>query len=553
MHASPDFTARDTSRRAACDTAPDGGRPARPQRPRNVLFIMCDQLRRDYLSCYGHPTLRTPNIDWLAGRGVRFDQAYVQGAVCGPSRMSIYTGRYVSSHGSIFNFVPLRATEQGLGDYLRPAGIRCAVVGKTHIEGDAQGLARLGVKPDSMQGMLAAEGGFEPYVRDDGIWPFDGPQGLNQYDMYLRAKGYAGTNLWHEQANSAVGDAGELLSGWHMRHADRPARIAEADSETAFMTDRAMDFIRARGEQPWCLHLSYIKPHWPYMAPAPYHKMYGPQDILPAQRSQRELDDAHPVTDGYRQWEVSRSFCNDAVRRRVIPAYMGLVRQIDDHLGRLFDFLRRHGRLDDTLIVFASDHGDYLGDHWLGEKELFHDTVSRIPLIVYDPTPQADARRGSVERSLAEAIDIVPTILDALGVPIPDHIIEGRSLLPTLHGRQDASWRSAAFSEFNFGFRDSVRVPLARTVDQCHAMVVYDGRWKYVHYDGLPPHLFDLHNDPQEFEDRGRDPGLQGRRAEMKERLFEWMFRRKRHPTIGLEQAHAYHAQEQKAVHIGAW
>ncbi|GAB2906375.1 sulfatase-like hydrolase/transferase [Paralcaligenes ginsengisoli] len=525
----------------------------RDKHPRNVLFIMCDQLRRDYLSCYGHPTLRTPNIDWLAGRGVRFDKAYVQGAVCGPSRMSIYTGRYVSSHGAIFNFVPLRASERGLGDYLREAGIRTAVVGKTHIESDVEGMSRLGIQFDTMKAVIASEGGFEPYVRDDGIWPFDGPKGLNQYDMYLRAKGYTGTNLWHEHANSSRGENSELLSGWNLRNANQPAHIEEPDSETAFMTDRAMDFIRARGDQPWCLHLSYIKPHWPYIAPAPYHNMYGPEDILPVIRSQTELEDTHPVTNGYRQWDVSRSFSIEAVRQRVVPTYMGLIRQIDDHLGRLFEFLRQHGRLEDTLIVFTSDHGDYLGDHWLGEKELFHDTVSRVPLIIYDPSAQADTRRGSSDSSLVESIDILPTILDSLGIAIPEHIIEGRSLKSHLHGTSPTHWRESIFSEFNFGFRDSVRGPLGRSVDRCHGIVAFDGRWKYVHYDGLPPHLFDLHNDPNELEDRGKDNALNDVKADMKDCLFDWMFQRKRHPTISLAAADAYHAREQRAVKIGLW
>jgi arylsulfatase A-like enzyme len=319
------------------------------------------------------------------------------------------------------------------------------------------------------------------------------------------------------------------------------------------MTDRAMDFIRARGDQSWCLHLSYIKPHWPYMAPAPYHAMFGAEDILPANRSDREKRDTHPVTKGYRDWDVSRTFSTESVRQRVIPTYMGLIRQIDDNLGRLFEFLRRNGRLDDTLIVFTSDHGDYLGDHWLGEKELFHDTVARVPLIIYDPCTQADARRGSVDTSLVESIDILPTILDSLDITIPDHIVEGRSLKSHLHGTHITSWRDAAFSEFNFGFRDSVRIPLNRSADRCHSVVVTDNRWKYVHYDGLPPHLFDLQEDPNELDDRGQDAALNGVRAQMKDRLFDWMFQRKRHPTITLAEADSYHSREYQAVKIVMW
>ena len=124
-------------------TKPSATTTAKPLR--NVLFIMCDQLRADYLACYGHPGIRTPHIDALARRGLRFTQAYVQGSVCGASRMSTYTGRYVSSHGSIWNFGPLSVGQKTLGDHLRPHGVRCAVVGKTHVEPDIEGAQRLGL------------------------------------------------------------------------------------------------------------------------------------------------------------------------------------------------------------------------------------------------------------------------------------------------------------------------------------------------------------------------------------------------------------------------
>src|SRR5690606_31999903 len=142
----------------------------------------------------------------------------------------------------------------------------------------------------------------------------------------------------------------------------------------------AMDFIDDAGEQPWCLHLSYIKPHWPYIAPAPYHAMYGPQHVLPAVRSERERAEAHPVYRAFMQEPVSRAFSRDEARATVIPAYMGLVKQIDDHFGRRLRFLEAQDLLERTMVVFTSDHGDYLGDHWLGEKELFHDASVRIPL-----------------------------------------------------------------------------------------------------------------------------------------------------------------------------
>ena len=140
---------------------------------------MCDQLRWDYLSCAGHPTLATPNIDDLAAKGVRFTRAYVQSPVCGASRMSFYTGRYVASHGATWNGVPLKVGEMTLGDYLRPLGVQAVLAGKTHMRADTEGMRRLGINPGSIIGVRVAECGFEPFDRDDGLHA-EGPDG--RYD-----------------------------------------------------------------------------------------------------------------------------------------------------------------------------------------------------------------------------------------------------------------------------------------------------------------------------------------------------------------------------------
>ncbi|WP_175721190.1 alkaline phosphatase family protein [Burkholderia anthina] len=496
---------------------------------KNILFVMCDQLRWDYLSCYGHPTLATPNIDGLARRGVRFDRAYVQSPVCGPSRMSYYTGRYVSSHRAYWNFVPLPIGELTIGDYLRPHGMRVALAGKTHMVPDAAGMQRLGVVKGSDQAVLLEECGFEPFDRDDGIHPgLFGSRVETPYCEYLRGKGYEGDNPWHDYANSAEGPNGEILSGWKMRNAALPARINEEDSETPYMVDRAIEFIREQGEQPWFLHLSLIKPHWPYIVPAPYNAMYGKQDVKPVVRSEAEREVPHPVYAAFMKHEESVSFSRDVVRDTVIPTYMGLVKQIDDCLGRLIAFLRETGREDDTMIVFTSDHGDYLGDHWLGEKELFHDAASRVPLIIVDPRRSADPTRGTSQQRLVEAIDLLPTFLDAVGVETPTHIVEGRSLQPLLHGMLDQPWRDAVFSEFDYSFRSRTRALLGRDLDGCRCFMAFDGRWKYIHYDGFRPQLFDLSNDPGELVDLGDDAAHASVRERMHERLFDWL----RHRTL---------------------
>ncbi|MDT0512747.1 MULTISPECIES: alkaline phosphatase family protein [unclassified Halomonas] len=503
------------------------------QKTPNILFIMADQLRADYLSCNGHPHIHTPHIDALAARGVNFTKAYCQAPVCGPSRMSFYTGRYAISHGASYNNVPLRVDERTIGDYLRPQGYRTALVGKTHMRRDEEGMSRLGLDPDSSRGVLISQCGFEPYERDDGLHPDQSADPDLPYNRYLREHGYAGDNPWHSAANSAEGQGGELLSGWYMRHSHLPARVREEHSETAYTTMRAMDFITEAGDSPWCLHLSYIKPHWPYMAPAPYHAMYGQKDILPAVRSEQEREQPHPVLEAFMNHPESLEFSRVEVRERVIPAYMGLISQLDDHIGRLMAFLEERGQLDNTLIVFTSDHGDYLGDHWLGEKEMFHEPSSRIPMIVVDPSPQADATRGTVSDRLVEAIDLVPTFIDYGGGDsrAHDHVLEGYSLQPLLRGEEISRWRTHAFSEADFAWRPA-RLTLSLAPDQARAFMVTDGRWKYVHYEHHRPQLFDLKSDPDELHDlageRRHDETLQS----LQDALGDWARKRNSRITV---------------------
>ncbi len=222
---------------------------------RNVLFIMCDQLRADYLSCMGHKTLQTPHIDALAADGVTFDRAYVQSPICGPSRMSFYTGRYTFTHGSTWNNVPLSVAEWTIGDYLRPLGVRTALAGKTHMAADREGMARLNIDPWSELGVPLSECGFEPFVRDDGLHPTGFVDPDLAYNAYLRSLGYNDENPWQDLANSGEGPDGEILNGWHMRHSNQAARVPEEHSETAWMTNQAMQFIEQAGDDRWCLYL----------------------------------------------------------------------------------------------------------------------------------------------------------------------------------------------------------------------------------------------------------------------------------------------------------
>ena len=522
---------------------------------KNILFIMCDQLRYDHLSCFGHPTLKTPNLDALAARGMVFDRAYVQSPVCGPSRMSYYTGRYVHAHGASWNFVPLKAGEMTIGDHLRPLGVRSVLVGKTHMRADLAGMSRLGIDPASVIGRRIAECGFDAYERDDGIHPYSGHDPDPRYNDYLRAQGYGGDNPWESWANSAVDTDGTVRSGWFLKYSNLPARVPDEHSETPYITRRAMDFISEAGEQPWCLHLSYIKPHWPYLAPAPYAGLYGPEDALPVVRNDAERADPHPVYAAMMKHRVSATFSEPGVREAVMPGYMGLIKQIDDQLGVLFRFLEARGLFDNTMIVFTSDHGDYLGDHWMGEKDLFHEPVIRAPLIVYDPDPRADAARGTRCAAMVEAIDLAPTFLDACGgVPVP-HVMDGRSLRPLLFGQTPPDWRDHVICEYDYAFQDS-RITLGTPARQAWLRMVRDERWKYVMAEGYRPMLYDLQEDPNEFVDLGASPAHETVRRRMEDLLFRWARQPRQRATVAdgtIESIEVQPRISEGGILIGYW
>jgi arylsulfatase A-like enzyme len=251
--------------------------------------------------------------------------------------------------------------------------------------------------------------------------------------------------------------------------------------------------------------------------------------------------------------EVAESFSQDEVRLRVLTAYMGLIKQIDDHIGRLMAFLKDAGRLDDTMIVFTSDHGDYLGDHWMGEKELFHEVSVRVPLIVYDPAREADGTRGTASDLFVEAIDLLPTFLDAHGAPLPMHRLEGRSILPLLRGGSAANWRDSVFSEIDYSFyaaSDMLDIELA----DARGYMIRTDRWKYVYFKKFAPQLFDLHNDPDEYADLGTSSDHASIREEMQRRLFDRLLERRNRVTVTDQDVRNRRTNEaESGIIIGRW
>ena len=503
---------------------------------------MFDQLRYDYLSCYGHPFLKTPHIDSIARKGVRFTNAYVQSPVCGASRMSYYTGRYVNSHGAAYNNFPLKVGEQTIGDHLRKIGVDTWLIGKTHMKVDSEGLKRLGIKQDSIIGARLAECGFDIFVRDDGLWA-EGPEGFyceldSPYNEYLKSKGYSGSNPWSTHANAGITDNDDIASGWFMKNSRLPANIREEDSETPWLTTQMIHFLESEiakklsDRRPWMVHLSYIKPHWPYIVPAPYNDMYNKNDIIPVVRSESEIGQgSNPIYKSFTDNIIGRAFRQNKVREEVIPAYMGLIKQCDDQMGRLFKFMEDNGFMENTLIVICSDHGDYLGDHWLGEKDLFHEPSVKTPLIIFDPSKSSNDTRGTINNELVEAIDLAATFIDYQNEDVPDHILEGRSLMPFLLNKAKGDWRKYVVSEYEYS-TTGIPEKLNISTKDARLFMVFDGRYKLIHAEGgIPPMLFDLKKDPQELKDLGPDKDINPEISLQIERLYKYLAEWARRPS----------------------
>ncbi len=418
---------------------------------------------------------------------------------------------------------------------------------------DQEGMRRLGVEPTSEIGVHHTQAGFEVVERDDGIHPDSMVKDNLAYNQYLKSRGYTeDDNPWHWAANSVETDEG-VRSGFFNDQVDRPARVSDEDSETPYMTRRAIEFLSSDdGETPWLLHLSYIKPHWPYVAPAPYNDMYSAKDVPPAIRSDEELNDTNPLMKLFMERVSGKTFGKEEAREKVIPVYMGLITQIDDQLGILFEFMQDRGLLDDTMIVFTSDHGDYFGDHWMGDKDYFHEPSVKVPLIVVDPDNKADSTRGTVDDSLVELIDLIPTFIDYYGGETPKNILDGHSLLPCIHGR-DVVPRKYAVSEYDYScqvFRPQTeKQPL-----ECRSYMIATTQWKLIHAPGYPPVLFDLKNDPDELTDLGRRDEYADTRQTLFNLLAEWALQYRQRETWSEEHNLKMTGMEETlGVLIGYW
>jgi arylsulfatase A-like enzyme len=318
---------------------------------------------------------------------------------------------------------------------------------------------------------------------------------------------------------------------------DKPCRIPAALSDSTYFTERALTYLKGRNGKPWFLHLGYYRPHPPFIAPAPYHAMYKPSDMPAPIRSPNWQDEAaqHPLLQHYLRDIKQGSFfhgaggaastLDEASIRQMRATYAGLISEVDDCLGRVFAWLEENGEWDNTMIIFTSDHGEQLGDHWLLGKVGYFDESFRIPLVVKDAGRAT--RAGAIEEAFTESVDVMPTILEALGGTAP-RSADGRSLLPLLDHTAPQDWRDQLFYEYDF--RDvhysQPETALGLSMDECALCVIQDAAFKYVHFAALPPLFFDLKQDPHQFTNLAEDPAYAAR---VKEYAQKALSKRMRH------------------------
>jgi arylsulfatase A-like enzyme len=486
----------------------------------NVLFITADQWRGECLSAMGHRMVKTPHLDALAGMGTLFRRHYSQSTPCGPARASLYTGLYQHNHRTVTNGTPLDDRHANFALEARKGGHDPALFGFTDIAADPRG--RDGDDPELRvrAGLLP---GLTPVLRMDGRYL--------PWKKALRQRGYEvdddPRSLFRPNREGIDPARGRTFA---------PARYRAEDSVAAFLTDQALAYISSREGTPWFAHISYHAPHPPFVVPAPYHALYDAAEVpLPIRHASPEEEaEQHPWTRFYLSHQLDASYTygaslkdyleiGESEIRQIRATYYAMITEIDDQIGRLIAHLKESGAWERTLIVVTSDHGEQLGDHWMMSKFSYFQQTFHIPLIIRDPRPAADPGRGGIIEAFSENIDVMPTILEWLGLEVPA-ACDGASLLPFCQGMEVDGWRGEAHAAFDFRYfpgLDGGRV-LGLAPDQCNANLLWDRRYKYVHFAGLPPLFFDLESDPGEFHNLAGDPAHQGLMLEYAQKMLSW-------------------------------
>ncbi|WP_299615614.1 sulfatase-like hydrolase/transferase [Pelagibius sp.] len=408
----------------------------------NLLIIMDDEHRGDALGCAGHPLVQTPNIDRLAARGTQFANAYTNSPICVPARAVLATGRYAHQTGYWDNCIAYDGATPSWGHALQSAQHPVTSIGKLHYLDDE------------------CPTGFDRQILPMHIHDGGDTHGLVRDDPPTRPQ---------------CRDLAENIGAGETEYTDYDRNIAAA--ACAWLRERAAS---ANG-RPWTTFVSFICPHYPLVAPKEFFELYDPARIpLPKKRP----DDGTAATEWWQAFENcyiwDRFFESDAQRRIAMAAYYGLISFIDDNVGTLLQTLEDCGLDKTTRVIFLSDHGENLGARGLWGKSTMYNESVTIPMLAAGPGVPA----GVVRRTPVSLLDIYPTVLDNAGLAVPEDR-PGRSLFDLAALPDDIA--RLVFSEYHATAAKSAEFMLRR------------GRYKYIHYVGYPPELYDLEDDPEEL------------------------------------------------------
>ncbi len=443
--------------------------PAGPARP-NILFIMVDEMKWNVMSCAGHALVKTPHLDRLAREGTRFATAYTVAPICTPSRYSFFTGRYAHVHGAIDNNTPPREPQVLLPAILHQQGYQTALSGKLHFI------------PENLA------------YHFDYFWSFagEGPHRLPTWPEDVEKKHGAGAGRKLTVQPFPADPLGRGLG-----------RLAypKEDAQTFWITDRAVDFLGQRDKtRPFFLFVSYLDPHSPSHLCEPYWTMFDAGKMpLPSSFKQ---DPNQPLQS------AGTHHVNDpGIVKAMTAAYLAKVTMVDDNIGRLLGHMRDQGLADNTLIVFTADHGNMLGDLNRWFKGVMYEGSARIPLLMKVPaaSPQAaQFNRGAVVNEIVENIDVMPTLCELAGVPLPKQGIQGRSLTALVAG-QEPGWKNRAFAERNSRM---IRTRQYKLIHEPRGAGSYE--------------LYDLINDPLEMHNLIDDPARAAVVKDLAAQLEAW-------------------------------
>ncbi|KHQ51635.1 sulfatase-like hydrolase/transferase [Mameliella alba] len=431
-------------------------------RSKNLLVILSDEHQARALSCAGHPLVKTPNLDRLAARGIRFTDAYTPCPICVPARAAFATGRHVHDIRLWDNAMPYAGEPRGWGHALQAKGVRVESIGKLHYRSN-EDPAGFDVEHIPMQvadgvGMVwASMRREEERVNKDVrmLGPYIGP-GDSNYTRYDRA-----------------------------------------------VVSRTADWLKdaATRPDPWCLYVGLVAPHFPLIVPQEYLDMYPLDSLPPFKLHTMDGFENHPWVDKQNSaLIVDNGFRDHDERRLAAACYFALCTFLDDNIGKLMDALEANGQLEDTTVIYSSDHGDNVGARGLwGKGNMYEESVA-VPLIVAGPgiTPGTCATPVSL-------LDISETIIDHF-----DATLEGERPGESLYdiAERPEKPERVIFSEYHAIGAVS------------GAFMLRKGRWKLIHYQGFEPELFDLEADPEETTDRAADPACAKVLADLMDELY---------------------------------